>query len=69
VTKGYVRVTYKSHVIASVSTDILDNVPVDHPFRDHGEPSILEGVRNSNKTMDVRMGKVLPQCDFFAGAL
>jgi len=64
-----VTVAYELDVITSVTTDVLHNVAVGHPFRDHGEPSVLEGIRNPDKTKDVGMGQVLPYGNFFTEAL
>ena len=41
--------TYELQVIASVIADVLQDVAVCHPFGDHREPPILEGVRNSDE--------------------
>ena len=48
-------VTYELKVVASVVTNILHDVTVDHPFSDHREPPFLEGVRNPDEIEDVRM--------------
>jgi len=58
VTKDYaITITaYKLQVIARVMANILHDIAVGHPFVDHREPPILEGVGNANKTEDVGMG-------------
>jgi len=48
--------TDQLQVVASVIADVLHDVAVDHPFVDHRESPILEGVGNANKTEDVGMG-------------
>ena len=53
--KIYVITTYEFKVIASVVTDILHDVSVGHPYGDHGKPTVLEGIRNSDKLKDVGM--------------
>ena len=55
-TKGRVILAYKLQVISSVTTDVLRDVPVSHPFGDSREPSTLEGIGNSDKTKNVGMG-------------
>ena len=61
--------TYEPKVIASVIADILHDVTVGHPFRDHGEPPFLESVRDPNELEDIRMGQVLPHGNVFTEAL
>ena len=56
--------TYQLKVIARVITDVLHDVAIGHPLRDHREPPILEGVRNTDKIKDIWMGQVLPHGDF-----
>ena len=56
-------------MISGVISDVLHDVTVGHPFGDHGEPPVLESVRNSEKIEDVGMGQVLPQGNFFTEAL
>ena len=51
---------YELQMVSSVITDVLRDVSVGHPFGDHSESPILEGVRNANKVEDVWMGQVLP---------
>ena len=63
------RLSHKLQVIASVTTNVLHDVAVSHPLRDHREPPILEGVRNADKTEDVGMGQVLPHSNFFTEVL
>jgi len=60
---------YEFQVISSVIADILHDVAVSHPVRDHRELPILEGVRNTYKIEDVGMGQVFPQDNFFTEAL
>jgi hypothetical protein len=62
-------VTYELQVIACVIANVFHDSPICHPFGDHGEPPILEGVRNANKIEDVGMGQVLPHDNFFAEVL
>ena len=69
VTKEYAIMTYKLKVIASVMADVLHNIAVGHPFVDHREPPILEGVGNANKTEDVGMGQILPYGYFLTEVL
>ena len=45
--------TYQLEVVSRIVTNVLHDVPVDHPFGDHGKPSILEGVRNPDEIKDV----------------
>ena len=47
--------TYKFEMIASVITDVLHDVSVGHPYRDHGKPTVLEGIRNPDKIEDIGM--------------
>ena len=56
-------------MVASVVANILHDVTVGHPFRNHREPPFLEGVRNPNKIEDIRMGQVLPHGNFFTEVL
>ena len=56
VTKESVTVAYKFQIISSGFTDVLHDVAVGHPFGDHREPSILEGIRNADKSEDIGMG-------------
>lgn len=56
VTGGYTITAYKLQVIASVMADVLDDIAIGHPFVDHREPPIPEGVGNANKTENVGMG-------------
>ena len=67
--KRYAITTYEFKMVAGVIVDVLHDVSVGHPFGDHGEPPVLEGVRNSDKIEDVGMGQVPPQGNFFAEAL
>ena len=53
--KRCVIITYEFKVIAGIITDVLHDVSVGHPHRDHGEPPVFEGVRDSDKIEDVRM--------------
>ena len=69
VTNEYGIVTYKLKVIASVAANILHDVAIGHPFRDHREPPILEGVGNPDEFEDVWMGQVLPHGHFFTEVL
>ena len=57
--------TYELQVITSVTTNVIRDAPADHPFGDHGETPVLEGVRNADKTENVGMGQVLPHGNFF----
>ena len=66
--KKYGVVTYKLEVIAGVATNILYDVAVSHPFGDHRESPILEGVGNPDEIKDVWMRRVLPY-DRFTEAL
>jgi len=68
-TKEKATIPYEHQVIASVITDVLHNVAIGHPFGDRGEPSILKGIRNSNKAKDIWMRQGIPQDDFFTEAL
>ena len=52
--------TYEFQMISSGFTDILHDVAIIHPFEDHGELHILEGVRNADKVEDIRMRQVFP---------
>ena len=65
----YTISTYKLKVISSSFADILHDIAVGHPFRDHREPSILEGVRNPDEIEDIWMGQVLPHGHFFTEVL
>ena len=69
VTKRHEILAYQFQVIASVTTNILRDVPVCHPFGNHREPPILEGVRNADKSEDVGVGQVLPHGNLFTEAL
>ena len=69
VTKKYAIVTHQLEVIAGVIADVFHDVAIGHPLRDHREPPILEGVRNTDEVEDVWMGQVLPHGDFFAEVL
>ena len=62
-------VAYKLQVISSVFTDVLYDVTVGHPFGDHREPPVIEGVRDADKTEDIGMRQVLPRGDFFTEML
>ena len=62
-------VTYELQVVASVLTDIPCDIPVGHPFRDHRESPIFDGIRNPDKVEDVGMGQILPHGDFFTELL
>jgi len=66
---GYAILTYKLKVIAGVSTNVLHNIAVGHPFGDHGEPPIPEGVGNPDEIKDVWMGQILPHSHFFTEVL
>ena len=68
-TKEYAVKTYKLKVISSFSTDVLHDVAIGHPFRDHREPPILKGVGNPDKIEDVWMGQVLPYGNLFTEVL
>jgi len=61
--------TYEFQVFASILTDVLHDVSVGHPFGDHGEPSVLEGVRDSDEVEDVGMGQVFQQGNLFTETL
>lgn len=61
--------THELQVIANVAANILQDVAIDHPFRDHREPPVLEGIRDTDKSEDVGMGEVLPRGNFFTKAL
>ena len=61
--------TYEFEVIASFVTNVLYDIAIDHPFRDHREPPILEGVGNPDEIEDVWMAQVLPQGNFFTKVL
>lgn len=61
--------TYKLQVVASVITDVSCDIAVEHPFRDHREPPIFEGVRNPDKIEDVRMRQIFPHSNFFTELL
>jgi len=69
VTKGYVITTYEFKVVTSIITDVLHDVSVGHPFGDHRESPVPEGIRNSDQADDVGMGQVLPHGDLFTEAL
>ena len=56
-------------MIAGVSTNVLHDVAISHPFRDHRESPILEGVGNPDEIKDVWMGQVLPHGHFFTEVL
>jgi hypothetical protein len=62
-------VAHELQVTASVIANVLHDVAVGHPFGDHREPPILEGVRNADKIEDVWMGQVLPRGNFFTEVL
>ena len=68
-TAGYSIVTYKLKVIASVSTNVLHNITIGHPFGDHREPPTLEGGRDPDEIEDVWMGQILPHGHFFTEVL
>ena len=68
-TKKYAIVAYELYMISSVFVDILYDVAVGHPFGDHREPPVIEGVRNADKVEDIRMGQVLPDGNFFTEVL
>ena len=53
VTKEYTIETYELEVISSFTTNVLHNVAISHPFRDHREPPILEGVGDPDEVEDV----------------
>ena len=61
--------THEFQVITSVIADVLHDVSVGHPYGDHGEPPVPEGVRDSDEIEDVGVKQVLPQSNFFAEAL
>ena len=67
--KGYGIATHKLKAVSSIATNILHDVSISYPFRDHRELPILEGVRNSDETEDVRMGQVLPNGNLFTEVL
>ena len=46
---------YKLQMISSVCADVLHDVTVGHPFGDHREPPIIEGVGDSDKTENIGM--------------
>ena len=60
---------HQPQVVASISTEILHDVSVGHPFRDRREPPILKGVKDSNEIEKVGMGQALPHDNLFAEAL
>ena len=62
-------VTHELKVIAGAVANILHDVTVGHPFRDHREPPFLESVGDPNEIEDVRMGQVLPRGSFFTELL
>jgi len=64
-----VIMTYEFEVVAGVIADVLHDVSIGHPYGDHGEPSILEGIRDSDEVEDVGMGQVLPHDNLFTEAL
>jgi len=69
-TTGYALIaTHKLKVIASVSTNVPHNITIVHPFGNHREPPILEGVRNPDESEDVWMGQVLPYGHLFTEEL
>ena len=61
--------TYELQVITRTITNILHDVAVGHPFGDHREHPILEGVRGADKIEDIGMGQVLPHDNFFTKVL
>jgi len=63
------KLAYKFEVIASIATNILHDITVSHPFRDHRKPPILEGVRNPDEIKDIWMEQVLPHGHFFTEVL
>ena len=67
--KEYKILTHKLKVIPGVATNVLHDVAVGHPFRDHRESPILEGVGNPDEVEDVWMGQVLPHGHFFTEVL
>ena len=69
VTRECAILTYELQVITRIITNIIHDAPVDHPFGDHGETPVLEGVRNAGKTENVGMGQVLPHSNFFTEVL
>ena len=56
-------------MIAIVIANVFHDITVGHPFRDHREPPILEGVGNPDEIEDVWMAQVLPQGNFFTKVL
>ena len=60
---------YEFQMISSVFTDELHDVAVGHPFGNHGEPPVVEGVGGANKIEDIWMGQVLPYGDCFTEIL
>ena len=68
-TKEYGIATYKLKVISRIAANVLHDITVSHPIRDHREPPILEGVGNPDEIEDVWMGQVLPYGNFFTEVL
>ena len=68
-TKVYGIVTYKLEVVSGIAANVLYDIAVGHPFRDHKEPPALEGVRNPNEIKDVWMGQILPYGSFLTEVL
>ena len=68
-TKEYAIETYELKVISSFTTNVLHDVAISHPFRDHREPPILEGVGDPDEIENVWMGQVLPYGNFFTEVL
>jgi len=56
-------------VISVVTANILHDVSVGHPFGDHRETPILEGIRDPDEIEDVWMGQVLPHDHLLAEVL
>ena len=60
---------YELQVVASMTSDVLHDVAVGHPFGDRREHPVLEGVENADEIEDVGMGQVLPHSNFFTEML
>lgn len=69
VARDDMTMAHQPQVVARISTEILHDVAVGHPFRDRREPPILKGVKDSNEIEKVGMGQALPHDNLFAEAL
>jgi hypothetical protein len=56
VTKRCGILAYELQVVASMTSDVLHDVAMGHPFGDRREHPVLEGVENADEIKDVGMG-------------